>query len=179
MRFASTLAFLRGCLPALILTVAPGLVQAQAAATPEPQTEVHGDWRVTCIEPEDASRQCVATQIQVQKEGGQRVLGIELRLQPGGAVHGVLALPFGLLLQPGVRLAVDEGEDVGDSHAFVTCLPDGCLVPLNFSAAEVERLRKGRNLNVRALAMGDRSVVKLPISLSGITAALRALEAKR
>lgn len=171
------------CRPFIWLTTALAAVvwsgSALADTSPEPEVEVHGDWRVSCIQPEDGQRRCVATQLQVEKESGQRVLGIELLWQADGSVRGLLAMPFGLLLQPGVRMAVDEGEDIGESHAFVSCLPDGCLVPLNFSAAEVERLRKGRNLNVRALAMGDRSVVKLPISLSGITAALRALEAKR
>ena len=171
------------CRPFIWLTTALAAVvwsgSALADTSPEPEVEVHGDWRVSCIQPEDGQRRCVATQLQVEKESGQRVLGIELLWQADGSVRGLLAMPFGLLLQPGVRMAVDEGEDIGESHAFVSCLPDGCLVPLHLARGDLDHLRRGSHLNVRALAMADRSVVRFPISLKGITAALRVLEARQ
>ncbi|RDE07922.1 hypothetical protein DVH29_14045 [Pelagibacterium lacus] len=70
--------------------------------------EAHGDWSVACAARE-GSVQCAISQSQVSGQNGQRVLTIELRAAEGGeAINGVLILPFGLRLDEGVTLAIDE-----------------------------------------------------------------------
>src|SRR5690606_27441238 len=71
--------------------------------------ETHGDWRVACTAPEGAVR-CAVSQTQVQSENRQRILAIELTATEGGdAASGTLVLPFGLKLDQGVVLSMDEG----------------------------------------------------------------------
>lgn len=96
--------------------------------------ETHGDWTITCLAAEDAV-QCTMVQTQVSGEARQRVLSIQFAaVDAGGSAEGVLVLPFGLRLDAGVRLAIDENGPLADRR-FSTCLPVGCVVPLAFDAA--------------------------------------------
>ena len=116
--------------------------------------ETHGDWTVVCSAAEGPPR-CVMSQTQVGGESRQRVLTVELRATEGDAVGGVLVLPFGLNLDDGVSLAIDDAASFG-SLRFSTCLPVGCLVPLDFDAVrrQIIWLMFGRGLVERRLRPG-------------------------
>lgn len=133
--------------------------------------EAHGDWSVACVARE-GSVQCAISQSQVSGQNGQRVLTIELRAAEGGeAINGVLILPFGLRLDDGVTLAIDESAAL-PTQRFSTCLPAGCLVPLAFDAGTVSALRAGSALALTAAANDTGQEVSFSISLTGFTAAL-------
>lgn len=133
--------------------------------------ETHGDWTVACATREGVAR-CVITQTQVSGENRQRVLAVELTAAEGGnTVNGVLVLPFGLRLDSGVRLAIDEAAP-REPLRFSTCLPAGCLVPLAFDTASVTALRVGTALRVTATTSDSTQEVAFSISLSGFTSAL-------
>jgi len=115
----------------------------------------------------DGSHVCVLSQQQVT-ENRQRVLTEELRID-GNGLAGVMTLPFGLALSKGVVLQADKAGP-GDPIVFSTCLPAGCLVPLQLDAAMVAALRKGNTLS---LLVFDRNgqPLELSISLAGFAAA--------
>lgn len=124
------------------------------------------DWRVAC----QAERStCFMSQQQAQQDG-QRVLTIELRPAPDGDLAGTLVLPFGLLLDEGVVFQVDDLPESGPLR-FRTCLPVGCVVPLAFDAATVERLRVGNALKL-ATVVRNGEALPFAISLKGFSAAL-------
>lgn len=132
--------------------------------------ETHGDWTVVCSAAEGTPR-CVMSQTQVGGESRQRVLTVELRATEADAVGGVLVLPFGLNLDHGVSLAIDDAAPSG-SLRFSTCLPVGCLVPLDFDANAVAAMRAGNAIAVRAAASETGQEVGLSISLLGFTSAV-------
>lgn len=157
---------------ALIAGFAPGIGLAQGlpggAST---LNETHGDWTVACVAPEGNVR-CAISQSQVSGQNGQRVLTIELRAAESGAVaNGTLVLPFGLKLDDGVSLALDEAEPF-QTLRFSTCMPTGCLVPLAFEADIVSALRAGSVLALKASANDSGHEVALSVSLNGFTSAL-------
>jgi invasion protein IalB len=123
------------------------------------------------MQQEAAKSTCTSSQTQ-SRENGQRVLAIELTTSDGGkSMLGNLVLPFGLLLDAGVGLQVDEGKP-GEARRFSTCMPGGCVVPLTFDAATAAALRTGQKLNIHArVADGNRDMV-FPISLKGFAPAL-------
>lgn len=134
-------------------------------------TETHGDWRVNCVAPEGAVR-CGITQIQVQGENRQRVLAVELTAtEAGQAATGALVLPFGLRLDDGAVVAVDEGAPTPVLR-FSTCLPAGCLVPLSLDQEAVAAMRAGTKLSVTAVANDTGRQVTFPVSLNGFGSAL-------
>lgn len=133
--------------------------------------ETHGDWTVACRAAEGAVR-CAMTQTQVNGENRQRVLAIELTAaEAGNATNGMLVLPFGLQLDSGVVLSIDEAEFLPPLR-FSTCLPAGCLVPLSFNGDAITTLRAGTALSVKAAANDSGQEIAFSISLSGFTSAL-------
>ncbi|QRY64871.1 invasion associated locus B family protein (plasmid) [Ensifer sp. PDNC004] len=135
--------------------------------------ESYGDWSVAC-RIIDNTRQCAASQQQMQ-QSGQRVLAIEVRDGKAGALEATLVLPFGLLLDAGITLAVDE-EKPGEALRFSTCIPAGCLVPATFDAAMLERLRTGKVLKLGGTS-ADGQMTPLSVSLNGFAAASDRLKA--
>jgi invasion protein IalB len=133
--------------------------------------ETYQDWSLGCHGSPTIA--CAISQQQTQ-QNGQRVLAIELRKGEGDAVSGSLVLPFGLLLDTGAALQIDDGPQ-REPLRFSTCLPAGCLVPVSFDAKTVAALRTGTALRVKVQGM-DRKEVALSISLKGLAAALDRLK---
>jgi len=155
-----------------------------AQATPSAQTlpggasalnETYRDWIVSCA-VQNGARVCAASQAQTQQNSGQRVLAIEITTPSQGAATGTLVLPFGLALDAGVTLQVDD-RPATKPLRFRTCLPAGCTVPLAFDPAMLTALRAGTTLKVRAVAAADGAEALLPISLQGLAPALDRLTA--
>ena len=130
--------------------------------------ETYNDWRVACVH-QDAEKRCVLSQVQTQKNG-QRVLAIELNAPSGNTVSGTLVLPFGLALDSGVTLHIDENPPLQPAR-FRTCMPGGCLVSINFEAPALVALRADTALKITAVAYGGANA-QFSISLLGFSAAL-------
>lgn len=135
--------------------------------------ETYKDWRVACAQQGTAKR-CVLSQVQA-RQNGQRVLAIELNAPIGSMVSGALVLPFGLALDAGVTLQIDEKPAVPPVR-FRTCMPGGCVVNVSFDASTLAALRAGAALKVKAVADGG-AAAPFSISLQGFGTALDRVEA--
>ena len=141
--------------------------------------ENYQDWGVVCAQQPGANGQpsgkrCAMTQQQVNQQGGQRILAAELK--PAGAnVEATLFLPFGLALDKGVTLQIDDGQ-VTQPYRFRTCLPAGCLVQLTFDAGYMTALQKGAALKIKAIA-DTGAEAPFSLSLKGFGAASARLTA--
>jgi len=163
-----------GTIPGLALAVMMGSVgMAAAQGLPGGATslnETHGDWTVVCTTRVEVA-DCAITQTQVSSENRQRVLAVELTTAEGGnAARGMLVLPFGLRLDAGVRLAIEERVAL-DPLRFSTCLPAGCIVPLEFDPAAVTALRAGMALSATVTANDGSQELVFAISLMGFSSA--------
>ena len=133
-------------------------------------TETHGDWTVRCqVRQPDGRISCLMQQEQVDNQNRQRLIAIEL-VPNGDGLLGTLILPFGLDLDKGVSVAVDEGQP-GPNLRFRTCLPQGCMVPLNLAADVMATLQRGGALKVAAIADGG-APTPFTVSLKGFASAL-------
>nr|WP_255695864.1 invasion associated locus B family protein [Shinella sp. NM-101] len=131
-------------------------------------SETHKDWMVSCAQDRAATR-CVISQVQTRQDG-QRVLAVELNAPDGDTVSGMVILPFGLALDPGVTLQIDD-KPAMPALRFRTCLPGGCLVTIAFDAPALTALRAGGALKLVATADGG-GAVPFSVSLQGFAAAL-------
>ncbi len=148
--------------------------QAQQAAQTLPggasqMQETHGDWRVTCAQP-NGQKVCTLSQQLADSNSRQLVLGIELRSTSADKAEGTLVLPFGLAVDKPVTLQVDEGAPT--TLNFRTCVPVGCLVLLNFDAATISALRKGTVLHVKSTAADSSKDAEFKVSLTGFGSAI-------
>jgi len=116
-----------------------------------------------------SAKRCGATQEQTNQQTRQRVIAMELA-PTGDRIEGALLLPFGLVLDQGVALQIDD-QTQGQTLRFRTCLPGGCLVPLSFDVRQSAALRGGTVLKARIVPDGGQPTV-LTISLKGLGSAL-------
>lgn len=130
--------------------------------------ETHQDWQVTC-QIADGVKQCAVSQQQYQ-QNGQRILAIEVQSQTKGGVTGVAVLPFGLKLQEGVSFQIDEEPALPARH-FSTCLPAGCILPVEFDAPALEALRAGSVLKLKVINVDEKELIFI-VSLKGFSSAL-------
>ncbi|TPJ44369.1 invasion associated locus B family protein [Mesorhizobium sp. B2-5-13] len=134
--------------------------------------EGHGDWTVSCnlaTQNNASVKVCALSQEQTDSQSRQRVLAMELR-PAGETVQGTLVLPFGLALEKGVTLQIDDGL-VLPPLRFRTCLPGGCIVDLAFDAETLATLRNGKSLKVKVVADGGKET-NLALSLNGFPSAV-------
>ena len=169
----------------VVLTSSPAQVAAEdLPGGASALSETHGNWTVACRTDtlQDASATakkarasadappphlCTLAQQQVT-EKGERVLVIEWQPSEGG-LNGTMILPFGLALSKGAVLQVDDKKP-GEAHGFSTCLPAGCIVPLEGDETMVEALRSGKDLHVLVSDRAGQSL-QLTIPLQGFAAA--------
>ncbi|KAA0968516.1 invasion associated locus B family protein [Aureimonas fodinaquatilis] len=176
MGFATKLA--RFAIPAALCAFphTPALAQNATTGLPNGATsinETYDEWIVTCLNGPNG-KACSLAQIQNDQKSGQRALAIQLQSSAETAT-GVLLLPFGLQLSEGVTMAIDEATPL-EKGAFSTCLPQGCMVPLNFDAEKLAALKTGKLLQLAARPMGAAEDAKLQISLKGFNAALNRVQ---
>ena len=169
----------RGVLFAAALVAVPlGAARSEDAAPSLPGgasslQETYQDWRLACQNAQPKPL-CSVSQEQAQ-QNGQRVLAIELVAGGKDTLTGNLILPFGLMLDAGVALQIDDGQTGKPLH-FSTCVPGGCIVPLKFDPAYVAALRAGTSLHLQSKSVDGKDVA-LAISLKGLPGALDRLRA--
>jgi invasion protein IalB len=131
--------------------------------------ETYGDWIVTCA-VQQSRKTCAMQQELTTKQTGQRILAVELR-PVGTAAEGIFMLPFGLALEKGAIVQIDDGAAAAPV-AFRTCLPSGCVAPVNFDAKALAALRKGTALKVKVMPDGGGAETQWSVSLKGFGTAL-------
>jgi invasion protein IalB len=156
----------------------PRSTAQQAAATPAAQlpngassvNETYSDWTVDC-RLVDGHKQCLLVQAQGNNQTRQRVFEIELQTPRDGKTEGTILMPFGLKLESGGVLTLDD-KDFGPGLRFSTCMPQGCMMPVSFTAASVDAMKKGKTLTVASLNLNSGEVVAFKISLEGFAPAI-------
>jgi invasion protein IalB len=132
--------------------------------------ETFQDWQVACV-IRDNARHCSLSQQQTKQGTNQRVLAVELTPASNNSLGGVLILPFGLLLTSGATMQIDD-KPISKPLAVRTCLPTGCIVPLNFDKTSIDAYRAGSVLKIGSVASDTNQPVLFTVSLKGFNSAL-------
>lgn len=151
---------------------AVGQPAAQNATLPNGASainETYGDWTVDC-RIANGQRLCVLLQSQGNSQTGQRVFAIELRTPKDGRAEGTILFPFGMKLENGAVLRLDD-KDLGQGLRFSTCMAQGCLLPISFPTVATDAMKAGKALTVAALNLSNNEPVPFNISLTGFAAA--------
>lgn len=158
--------------PLTVLAVALSGALAMAQGTPAGPSalrETYHDWTVSCA-GQGQARRCAVSQQQRQRNG-QRVLAVEFVPARDGALAGTLVLPFGLALDRGVALGLDQAAP-GAPLPFRTCLASGCIVPITITAATLKAYREAASLKLNMIAGDTGQPVAFALSLKGLGPAL-------
>lgn len=169
----------RACLTAgfalTLAAYASGAVAQQEGApagvqTGEPVETANLDaWIKICEqEQEEGPEICLVTQ-EVRTEEGEFLSSISLRQTEGEEGRVLLvAVPPGTMLQPGLRIQVDEGEQI--SGEYVICLPNACYAETEVDEDFVNQMKAGQDLVVSVIN-NQGQPVGIGLTLMGFTAA--------
>ena len=163
-----------------ILAFAPAFAAEKEPA--KPKVTNYGDWGKVCEKPPKGAEAkgpaevCYIFQNVTNKENGKLVMQIRIGLPAGGKEPVVIAtLPLGVLLPPGAALIVEGAEPL--KLPFLACAPEGCTtVGQKLGDKLLKAMKKGDKGSIR-VALLNRKVLALPISLKGFTRATAALTA--
>lgn len=122
----------------------PTVVQVK----PEPSQT---DWTKVCGKDQGSNAEICYTTRDFVSDQGQPVLAVAVYDVKGGPQGGSkvvrFLMPLGLLLQPGVRFAVDQGQPTPGRYAI--CFPNGCFAEVvGMKDDVINQFKRGTNLNV-------------------------------
>jgi invasion protein IalB len=121
----------------------PTIVQLK----PEP---AQPDWTKICgKDPNNNIEICYTTRDFVSDQG-QPVLAVavcDVKSQPPQRFMRFL-MPLSLLIQPGIRFAIDQGQPV--QGRYTLCLPNGCFAEAQVKDDVTNAFKKGTTLNISA-----------------------------
>jgi invasion protein IalB len=129
----------------------PAVVQVKA----EPSQP---DWTKVCGKDQNNNSEICYTTRDFVSDQGQPVLAVAVYDVKGPQAQRIMRLlmPLGLLLQPGIRFAVDQGQATPGKYAI--CFPNGCFAEAPVNADFITTLKKGTNLNVSVQNQTGREV---------------------
>ncbi len=133
--------------PAPKAEAAPPVVAAPTGAWPNGASavsEVYGDWTISCTR-ENEKRQCQLSQAQGVAQTGQRRFSIELNPPQDGRSNGLLLMPLGLSIEPGVTFKLDDAT-LGKGAPYTSCVQAGCIVPISFPTVATDAMKTAVNL---------------------------------
>ena len=106
------------------------------------------EWTKVCGKDQTANAEICYTTRDFVSDQGQPVLALAVYDVKGQQPQKVVrfVMPLGLLLQPGLRFAVDQGQ--ATAGRYVMCLPNGCFAEAQVKDDFIASLKKGANLNV-------------------------------
>jgi invasion protein IalB len=130
------------------VTQDPNVQQAVAIPTP---------WTKICSKDPQANKDvCLITQ-EIRAETGQFLASVAVReVQDDPKKQFIIAVPPGMLLQPGMRVIIDQGQPTAARYAI--CFPNACYGDAEISADFVTNLKKGQALIVQAINQVGRTV---------------------
>lgn len=152
--------------------VAPGPASARA---PWPEgagsvSETYGDWTVNCTRA-DGVANCSLLQAQGSKRDDKRQFAVELRTPGPERTEGLVLMPFGFSIEPGVTFKLDDAV-LGKGAPFHSCTPEGCLVPIALPTLATDAMRTARTLLVLATKPDAKQPTAVTVSLAGFGPAL-------
>ena len=134
----------------------------------------HGDWVLVA-----APGVCQLRHTRVSARSGAVLLEM-LLLPPAPGETGALAglrVPLGVSLPNGIAWRHPAGPDQAVALAWQHCDADLCLAAGTITEAELDRLRRGDRIEVGFRPLPTANPIRMEVSLRGVTAGWRALEA--
>jgi invasion protein IalB len=170
------LALLGSCLVASPVLAAKKKPAAPAASTPDvqpsaptqpagaqnnhlPLVATQKDWTKVCGKDPTANKQvCYTTRDFSAEAGKPPVLALAVYDVQGDDTRIVrMLMPIGLMLRPGFRFAVDNGQTTDGSYEI--CFPNGCFAESKIKGTQVDALKKGKTMEVSVRNRDNAEVV--------------------
>jgi invasion protein IalB len=133
------------------------VIAAEPAAAEKP-------WSVRCNKDEKGKEisepkrgNCEIFQRLVVKDTGQRFVEVAIGFpKEKESARGIIVVPLGILLQPGMSMKIDGGKEYKFQARY--CDNNGCFGYVDLNDALLESLRKGSKLTVSFQALNKKQI---------------------
>jgi invasion protein IalB len=167
-------------LAVLIGTTMPGFGQPESPSAPQR----FGDWEVVCGAAADMAKPgnaadrarastCRAVQRLTVQESGDTVFLLSVLSEGKGALVGIVSIPLGGYLVPGVELTIDRQKAY--KLLIETCTATGCHAGFPLTGRVEKEMRSGQQATFRVWTTKN-TPADLQVSLKGFSDALADLE---
>jgi invasion protein IalB len=143
-----------------------GAQAAAPAAGNEVPPLMYSPWTKVCAKGEaaDAKQVCFTGKEGRLPDNGMMVIGAVVVEQDGSPNKMLrITVPLGMMVQPGTRLIVDQGQPM--NAPFAVCLPQGCIAELEASQELIGKFKKGQSMVVQAVSGQTGGAISLPVPL--------------
>jgi invasion protein IalB len=157
-----------GTLAALLSLTATAMAQAPAAgaAAGQPAPPM---WIKLCSPDATTKKNLCLIQEEIYADTGQFIASAAIRtVQDDPKMTLIIGVPPGMLLQPGLQIAVDTGKM--QPLMYSICFPNTCFADMDLTADFLKSVRGGKQLMIAAVNQGAQAV-SFPLSLSGFAKA--------
>ncbi len=161
----------------LALAAQPALAEKKQAK----DIPTYGDWGKTCEKSQPGAdgkskEVCYIFQNVSNKDNGKLVMQVRIGIAPQNRKPVlIVTLPLGVLLPPGAALVIEGLEKEPVKMPFLACAPEGCTtVGQVLDDKVVKAMKKHEKAAVR-VALLNKKVLTLPVSLKGFSRAYIAL----
>src|SRR5690349_7474952 len=136
--------------PAKPAAPAPAQAQQQGGGPTVVQVKAEPsqpEWTKVCGKDQNTNTEICYTTRDFVSDQGQPVLAVavyDVKGDPNKMVR--FLVPLGLLVQPGLRFATDQGE--AEQGRFDICFPTGCFAQSPMKEDQIAAMKKGTTLNI-------------------------------
>lgn len=128
-------------------------------------SESYDSWTMTCTRPE-AKPSCLITQAQGNARTGKREFVIEIKVPAEGRAEGLILMPFGYLIEPGISFKLDETV-LGKGAPYLSCSLEGCLVPISLPTLATDTMKTAKTLSVIGQKQDAAEPTTIAVPLAG------------
>ena len=136
---------------------------------PPPPAAPESPWAKLCnTDPASGKELCLTIQ-EIRADTGQFIASATIRTIAGDAKKSLItAVPPGMLLQPGLRVQIDDGAQ--QEMKYGICFPNACYGELEINDEFITSLKGGGKLTLTTLNQQAKPV-NFPMTLAGFTKA--------
>lgn len=145
----------------------PKKKQDAPAQNQQPQQQqasaISTGWKRICQTSEQTKKEiCVVNHV-LHAETGQMLAAATVIEEKGAQRIFRIAVPLGMLLEPGLRVVIDQNQPVEAKYAI--CVPEGCFADLQVNDEFVGNLKKGKVLVIQVINHARRTVnIQFPLA---------------
>lgn len=147
--------------------LAPAHAQSDAQSSTDALLDSDLEWIKLCNEDPQAKKTVCLMNQELRTDEGQFLASVAIREIVGDSRKVLLvAVPPGMLIQPGLRVQVDGGKQ--EQARYSICFPNACYAEMVVTDATIAQFKKGNQLILTTLNQQAKPV-NFPISLAGFT----------
>jgi len=138
----------------------PAQNQPQA---PQQSNAISTGWKRICQTSEQTKKEiCVVNHV-LHAETGQMLAAATVIEEKGEQKLFRVAVPLGMLLEPGLRVVIDQNPPI--EAKFAICVPEGCFGDLQVNDEFVNNLKKSKVLVIQVINHARRTVnIQFPLT---------------